>query len=156
GRLVRILGSCRGRPCKSTRYLPRASAILRDRTDTNLGAPRNLNCAPGTSAAFPKSLQSDAAAKVAQSRWLYRLATPVRELVKPPSGQNPALDVLRTCAILMVIAAHSLGPAKSVGMADDVFSKFPLVRFGWTGVDLFFVLSGYLIGRQLWRELQKS
>jgi len=34
--------------------------------------------------------------------------------------------------------------------------RSPFVRFGWTGVDLFCILSGLLIGTQLWKELRDS
>lgn len=56
------------------------------------------------------------------------------------------LDLLRAVAILMVIVAHypKSGPAGP---------WLRLLNFGWAGVDLFFVLSGYLIGRQLLQPL---
>lgn len=58
------------------------------------------------------------------------------------------LDTLRSLAIVSVIVFHVCGyggPGKLPGWL------IPLARFGWMGVDLFFVLSGYLIGSQLLR-----
>jgi peptidoglycan/LPS O-acetylase OafA/YrhL len=54
---------------------------------------------------------------------------------------NPALDGLRAVAIIFVICAHS----------------FPrLLPNGWLGVDVFFVLSGYLITSILTNELRQT
>jgi peptidoglycan/LPS O-acetylase OafA/YrhL len=61
------------------------------------------------------------------------------------SRRIPELDGLRGLAILMVVSLHY---TMFTGRAEHtVFAK--LVRgfgFGWAGVDLFFVLSGFLIG----------
>jgi peptidoglycan/LPS O-acetylase OafA/YrhL len=65
------------------------------------------------------------------------------------------LDALRTCAVLFVICAHVREVYLHVGGQDNWFAGLPFVRGGWMGVDLFFVLSGYFIGKQLWRELQE-
>ena len=55
----------------------------------------------------------------------------------------PELDGLRGIAILLVITWHYFG---------GIFAIFSI---GWTGVDLFFVLSGYLITSRLILTLQK-
>lgn len=52
----------------------------------------------------------------------------------------PGLDLLRSIAILWVMCFHSF----LVGGLGPDWSW--LSRFGWMGVDLFFVLSGFLIG----------
>ena len=75
-----------------------------------------------------------------------------RDLMRRPPGNIAALDVLRSVAILLVFTGH-FGAEFA---ASSRVSKLPLFYFGWTGVDLFFVLSGLLIGTQLWRELQKT
>lgn len=53
------------------------------------------------------------------------------------------LDTLRALAILLVLMSHYCGfvsKHQTFGFAGDI---------GWAGVDLFFVLSGYLIGNQI-------
>ena len=54
----------------------------------------------------------------------------------------PALDGLRGCAILAVLLLHFTSPTGAGGHAGLVKQAFSI---GWTGVDLFFVLSGFLI-----------
>ena len=74
------------------------------------------------------------------------------DLRNRPPLNLPALDFLRSCAILLVFTMHAAG---SFG-APYWFSRLPVSYYGWTGVDLFFVLSGVLIGTQLWKELKKT
>jgi peptidoglycan/LPS O-acetylase OafA/YrhL len=57
--------------------------------------------------------------------------------------RNKRLDILRCIAIVTVILHHS---------GDSSF----FTRIGWTGVDLFFVLSGFLISGLLFSEYRKS
>jgi peptidoglycan/LPS O-acetylase OafA/YrhL len=54
----------------------------------------------------------------------------------------PALDGLRGIAILLVLL-HHFTIMRPVAAIDRAFSNVAIV--GWSGVDLFFVLSGYLI-----------
>ncbi len=59
------------------------------------------------------------------------------------TSRNPGLDTLRACAIVLVFIYH-------YGLFVEGPNPFgPWALVGWTGVDLFFVLSGYLISNQL-------
>jgi peptidoglycan/LPS O-acetylase OafA/YrhL len=63
--------------------------------------------------------------------------------------RNVQLDCLRGVAILLVILRHT------------VLFRIPgwevsLVQFGWAGVDLFFVLSGFLISGLLFSEYRRN
>jgi peptidoglycan/LPS O-acetylase OafA/YrhL len=62
----------------------------------------------------------------------------------------PALDGIRGVAILLVVAIHSAQaanrPSIEPAWADAVVGA---AKYGWIGVDLFFVLSGFLITRIL-------
>ena len=62
--------------------------------------------------------------------------------------RQPGLDLLRALAIIVVVIYHAaLFGFTLPGRVD---------RFGWIGVDLFFVLSGYLIGGQLLAPLARD
>lgn len=63
----------------------------------------------------------------------------------------PGLDLLRAIAIVWVMLFHSwmIG-----GLGMPWFQ--PVADYGWMGVDLFFVLSGYLIGQQLLAPLSRG
>ena len=71
------------------------------------------------------------------------------------------LDIVRSVAILTVVAAHSSGYLLRLGNAGPLGSvirgftacAYPLAAFG---VELFFVLSGFLIGNILIREFIRS
>lgn len=81
----------------------------------------------------------------------------VRELQRPPQAQLPALDALRSAAILLVVFHHwSIKEYVNAGGVRTPLQNNIVFYYGWTGVDLFFVLSGFLIGKQLWRELQAT
>ena len=76
----------------------------------------------------------------------------LEDLLTRPAGNVGVLDVLRSAAILLVFGSH-FGDFFS---ASPQIHRFPLFVYGWSGVDLFFVLSGLLIGTQLWRELKAT
>lgn len=63
-----------------------------------------------------------------------------------PSGRIPELDGLRGTAILLVFIAHYLGGAGHIQLRPWLRHLFAATNIGWSGVDLFFVLSGFLIG----------
>lgn len=62
----------------------------------------------------------------------------------------PGLDLLRAIAIVWVMLFHSF----IVGGLGDGWQW--LSRYGWMGVDLFFVLSGFLIGSQVLGPLARG
>jgi peptidoglycan/LPS O-acetylase OafA/YrhL len=59
-------------------------------------------------------------------------------------------DILRGLAILLVAGSHMYNPN-----LPDVFSTYSQL-YGWMGVDIFFVLSGYLIGTELLKPVEKG
>ncbi|MCL6708287.1 acyltransferase [Pseudomonas sp. R2.Fl] len=58
-------------------------------------------------------------------------------------------DILRSLAILLVMLVH-LPLDATPGLLVTVR------EYGWLGVDIFFVLSGYLIGTQLFKEITRT
>ena len=63
--------------------------------------------------------------------------------VAPSRRHVPALDGIRGIAILMVIWFHTIGELAVRHPLDEIVAR--VARSSWTGVDLFFTLSGFLI-----------
>ncbi len=62
----------------------------------------------------------------------------------------PALDGLRALAIALVLARHALRPFDAAPLVTlGGYDPFSVFLNGWLGVDLFFALSGYLVGRRI-------
>jgi peptidoglycan/LPS O-acetylase OafA/YrhL len=70
-----------------------------------------------------------------------------RMLMNPTARRDPNLDLLRAIAILLVLIFHTTGDLAAAGPATKYVTEI-----GAFGVDLFFVLSGWLIGGLWFRE----
>jgi len=85
----------------------------------------------------------------------HRSASPAATHSPAKGATNPArrrrldLDVVRGLAIVLALGWHFSGPSGNL-VLDAV--QWPGKQFGWAGVDLFFVLSGFLMGRLVLAE----
>lgn len=70
-----------------------------------------------------------------------------------PKGRSLELDLLRGVAILLVMGVHLVVPPGQAGCLEPVAGFW--MQIGWSGVDLFFVLSGFLISGLLFHETRK-
>jgi peptidoglycan/LPS O-acetylase OafA/YrhL len=75
------------------------------------------------------------------------LVSPATELKLATSAKRiPELDGLRGLAILLVVLCHYVAGSDLTLLSAVPRRFFRLFAVGWSGVDLFFVLSGFLIG----------
>src|ERR1700691_6305962 len=72
-------------------------------------------------------------------------------ITAPSPRRDPALDGLRGLAVLMVFVFHYGGGLQSSHLALRMLGY--VTQAGWTGVVLFFALSGFLITGSLWDSL---
>ncbi len=69
--------------------------------------------------------------------------------------RDPSLDLLRFVAVILVIGRHlDRCPGNYPKLIRGAFTL--IRRGGWVGVDLFFVLSGFLISGLLYSEFKRS
>jgi len=90
-------------------------------------------------------------------------ATPFHPMTSFPSARRSdtisdrrsdrihGLDTLRALAVTLVVLHHY-----TLFVSNDDHSFGWIGRIGWTGVDLFFALSGYLIGNQIFKALRSD
>ena len=74
------------------------------------------------------------------------------EKTTPPAHRSAPLDALRALAVLLVLGRHFPEPRRGEALPGwlEVWQ-----RGGWIGVDLFFVLSGFLVSGLLFREYRR-
>jgi peptidoglycan/LPS O-acetylase OafA/YrhL len=79
------------------------------------------------------------------------------------SKRNHTLDIIRGVAVLLILTHHIVLPEhlRVSNFSDKLVSYFIKVlvlptRGGWMAVDLFFVLSGFLVSGLLFNEYKKS
>jgi peptidoglycan/LPS O-acetylase OafA/YrhL len=77
-----------------------------------------------------------------------------RAMKVPGKPRRVQLDFVRGVAILMVMATHFHEPQTGVRILDEF--TYLVALFGSHGVDLFFVLSGYLVGGLLVKEYRDT
>jgi peptidoglycan/LPS O-acetylase OafA/YrhL len=71
-----------------------------------------------------------------------------------PTNRLAQLDFLRAVAVILVVGNHSaICPPETNWLLNKITAVW--LRGGWTGVDLFFVLSGFLIAGLLFNEYKK-
>jgi len=74
--------------------------------------------------------------------------------IKYKKGRIFELDLLRGIAIILVSYRHTVLRPYCLGTGSPIPAL--LWQFGGSGVDLFFVLSGFLIGNLLFKEYIKT
>ena len=78
----------------------------------------------------------------------------VDQIKAPMSARHiPALDGIRGLAALSIFIYHYGGMHSSYGL---IRIAGEVINFGWAGVSLFFVLSGFLISGILWESFDKK
>ena len=78
--------------------------------------------------------------------------------IKKNSNRIEVLDGIRGIAILLVVLFHYINNPLWFNYSNNIIIKIlkNTTYFGWVGVDLFFVLSGFLIGGILLRNRQST
>jgi len=77
-------------------------------------------------------------------------------LSSSPMTRNWRLDVLRAVAAILVIGHHWWDPCPDDSFRTLCISIHRMTSAGWIGVDLFFVLSGFLVAGLLFAERQRT
>lgn len=77
-----------------------------------------------------------------------------QESASPAAARRLDLDVVRGVAIVLALGWHFSGDSSGNAVLDAL--QWPGHQFGWAGVDLFFVLSGFLMGQLVLRERART
>jgi len=68
------------------------------------------------------------------------------------SNRLSYIDGMRGLAIALVVGFHAFSRWPELMPFGDNFQNFPIFQYGWLGVQLFFLISGYVITMTLERS----